>query len=61
MWGKYVADIQNRNILIHQSKANLYEKILFHKIANLYDPEIRHLSVRGLCGNQEFHVLRSGP
>ena len=43
-------------MLIYQSKANLDEKILFGKIANLYHPTIRKMPGRGLYGNQEIQA-----
>ena len=49
--------IFKNKMLIYQSKANLDEKILFGKITRLEDLTITKISVRGLYGNQEFHVL----
>ena len=54
-----MADIQSE-MLIYPSKASLDVKILFGKITNHLDPEIRKMSVKGMCGNEnsKFH---SGP
>ena len=46
-------------ILIHQSKANLDEKILFGEITlHLSDPEIRKMMAKGLHSNENsmFHL-----
>ena len=43
-------------LLIHQSKANLDEKLLLDEIAHLLNIEIRKVPVRGLYGNRIFHV-----
>ena len=60
LWNKkYVTDIQNR-MLIHQSKANLDEKISFSNIPHLIDPEIRKMLVIGIFGNNNS-TFHSGP
>ena len=38
-------------VLIHQSKVKLDDKILFRKITHLREPKIRKMLVRGLYGN----------
>ena len=47
-------------ILIHQSKTNLDEKILFGKIAHHLDAEIRKLQVNSKFGNEDS-TFHSGP
>ena len=41
---------------IYQSKVKLDQTILFFKIAQVYDPNIRKMPERGLYGNREFHI-----
>ena len=43
-------------LVIYQSKDDLDEKILFDKITDHLDLEIRKIPVRGLYGNRIFHV-----
>ena len=47
-------------MFIYQSKANLGEKILFHKSSHHLDPEIRKMLVNGMLGNEDT-TFHSGP
>ena len=47
-------------MLIHQSKANLDEKILFRNISHHLDPEIRKMIVKGKFGNEDS-TFQAGP
>ena len=44
-------------MLIYHSNANLDEKVLFGKITNHLDPDIRKMLVNGMLGNKDstFH------
>ena len=53
---KSMGPIFKTELLIYQSQANLDEKLLFDKITHHLDIEIRKMPVRGLYGNQIFHV-----
>ena len=57
---KSMRSIFKIEILIHQSKANLDEKILFGKITHHLDPEIGKMLVRGMHWNTDS-TFHSGP
>ena len=50
---KTTRPIFKTEMLIHQSKATVDEKILFGNINHQLDPEIRKLPVKGKFGNMD--------
>ena len=49
---KIIRSILKTKILIYQSKANLDAEILFGSITHLQDSQIRKMSARNKCGNE---------
>ena len=49
--------ISKTEMLIYQSKANIYENILFREITHHLDQEIRKMLVKGMFGNEDPHSI----
>ena len=47
-------------MLIYHSNVNLDVKILFDRVIHYLGPEVRHILIRGLYGNEDFK-FGSGP
>ena len=54
---KIIRPIFKIEMLVYQSKGNLDEKILFHKITHHLDPEIRNMLVNSKFGTRIPHSI----